>query len=140
MKLRSCFLLKTTATLLFILINMQNNSLAHDTSNDLKSNWTGKDGVNNLEDFKDNQEAQIKAIKEYHKLIWTYLKSYHRFEGQEIAGVKITKSGMIAAAHLVGHMNLKRFLKSKGTYVAIDGNDKPCTIYLRDFAGYKLEF
>ena len=108
-------------------------------NNDWSGEWTGKNGINSLEDFRQNPEVQTKAIKEYHKRIWTYLKPYHHLEGQEIGGVKLTKSGMIAAAHLVGQGNFRnRFLASLGTDVPEDGNKIPCTKYLDLFKGYEI--
>ncbi len=106
-------------------------------NNDWSGTWTGKGGINSLEDFKNNREVQTIAIKNYHKIIWTkYLKNYHSFEGQEINGITLTKSGMTAAAHNVGHGDFKKFLNSGGAIVPKDGNSVPCTEYLKKFGSY----
>ena len=52
-----------------------------------------------------------------------------RFIGTEIAGVPITRNGIIAMAHLGGNSGARQFLESGGTYNPSDGNT-----YLSDYA------
>jgi hypothetical protein len=47
---------------------------------------------------------------------------------------------MIAAAYLVGHNDLKKFLTSDGQDMSQDGNGVFCTKYLKDFSGYDIDF
>lgn len=71
--------------------------------------WTGKNGMNSEKDFLKNPIIQGIAAVEYHDLVWdVYLKDYHKYEGKNIGGIEITKSGMIGAAHGVGHGELKK--------------------------------
>ena len=63
-------------------------------------------------------------------------KYIDRFEGQELNGILITESGILAAAHLAGPGNVKKFLR-KG-YEFKDGNGTKMTEYMVKFSGYKL--
>ena len=110
-------------------------------NNDWTGRWTGKNGIHNREDFLNAPEKQTRAIKDYHDKIWNgLLRNYQKYDGQIIAGYNITKSGMIAAAHLVGHVHLKKFIDSNGIDNKSDGNMVPCTEYLKNFGGYNIEF
>lgn len=60
------------------------------------------------------------ALVRYMKYNWKLLKDYHRFIGDTISGIKVTKAGLLAAAHLKGHIWVKRWLKSNGK---INGKD-----------------
>ena len=53
-------------------------------------------------------------------------------------GIYITESGILAAAHLAGPGNVKKFFR-KG-YEFKDGNGTKMTSYLERFSSYKLEF
>mgnify|MGYP000505802657 FL=1 len=61
----------------------------------------------------------------------------NEFEGQTIAGVKITESGILAAAHLGGARSVKRFLNSNGKKKCHDQYGSSVKSYMRDFAGYE---
>jgi hypothetical protein len=95
--------------------------------------WTGKLGIFSKEDFLDNPDVQKIAIREYHQKVTGYIRSIKQYQGQEIAGVKLTEGGMIATAHLVGHGGLKEFVRSNGQKDPEDGNRIPCSDYLRFF-------
>lgn len=58
------------------------------------------------------------------------------FDGQTVNGMLITESGILAAAHLGGPGNVKRYFK-KGKQFK-DGNGTKLTSYLTKFSGYKL--
>ena len=65
------------------------------------------------------------------------LQSYiDKHEGIVVNGTKITESGILAAAHLAGPGNVKRYFK-KGKQFK-DGNGTKLTSYLTKFSGYKL--
>lgn len=65
------------------------------------------------------------------------LKSYIEYwDGKTIHGKRITESGILAAAHLAGPGNVKKFFK-KGVEFK-DGNGTKMTSYLTQFSGYKL--
>jgi len=108
--------------------------------NDWIGEWTGKDGVWSKEDFLNNPTAQENAIKEYHKKVWKYIVALglDKYIGKKIGGVLITESGLLGGAHLVGVMNLKRFLNSNGQIIPKDGNDVPITHYIDLLNGYDI--
>lgn len=59
--------------------------------------------------------------------------------GTTIKGIKITESGIIAAAHLAGAVSVKRFLRRKGKNKRIvDAFGTSIEQYLRNFADYDL--
>lgn len=60
------------------------------------------------------------ALVRYMRLNWKYLKGYHHYEGRTINNIKVTKAGMLAGAHLKGHIWVKKWLKSNGR---INGKD-----------------
>lgn len=109
-------------------------------NNDWTGIWTGKYGIKSLQDFKDNPAIQGFAIREYHTKIWKYLENVQGHENQEIKGIILTKSGMISAAHLVGHSGLKKFIKSNGEIDVTDKSGVPCSEYLKEFQGYSIDF
>jgi LysM repeat protein len=105
----------------------------------LKENkWTGKDGINNLEDFLSHKEIQDKAIKEYHEIIYSR-QDFSKYEGREVRGVKLTKSGIIAASHLVGGNKFKEFLDNGGHgKIPEDGNGVSCLEYAKKFSSDEI--
>ena len=63
-------------------------------------------------------------------------KYIDEFEGQEINGILVTESGLLAAAHLGGPNSVKRWFRNGK--VAKDGNGVKITQYMQQFSGYKL--
>jgi len=63
-------------------------------------------------------------------------KYIDKFEGQEIDGILVTESGILAAAHLGGAGSVKRYFRSGK--VMQDGNGVKITSYLKKFGGYNL--
>jgi len=107
---------------------------------DKNGNWTGKNGVNSEADFLKAPEVQENAMKEFTQLQWKRLKGLgaDKYIGQTVGGIKITKSGLVAAAHLGGPGNVVKFLKTGGQNVFRDGNGVPVTQYMAKFAGFDL--
>ena len=66
------------------------------------AHFTGKDGVNSKADFLNSPAAQDHAIELYMEKQWSYMADLWKYEGQTINGIKITVSGMLGGAHLVG--------------------------------------
>jgi hypothetical protein len=80
------------------------------------------------------QEKAMLDLLDHNKKI---LKSYIEYwDGKKIHGKVITESGILAAAHLAGPGNVKKFFK-KGKNFA-DGNGTKLTSYLTQFSGYEL--
>jgi hypothetical protein len=67
------------------------------------------------------------------KILRRYIKKY---EGKVVHGVYITESGVLAAAHLAGAGNVRKFFR-KG-YEFKDGNGTKMTSYMRKFSNYEL--
>jgi hypothetical protein len=64
-----------------------------------------------------------------------YIKGYEKYIGKTIKGVKITYSGMYAAAHIGGVGGLKKFLTTG--YNASDGNHSVKS-YMQMFGGFNF--
>ena len=64
-------------------------------------------------------------------------KEIEKYSGRVINGVKITESGIIAAAHLGGAGSVKKFLKSNGRNGFKDGFGTSLRSYMKKFAGYE---
>lgn len=62
-----------------------------------------------------------------------YLRNFKKYVGQEINGVKITWSGMIAAAHLKGARSVKEYLESEGKNIPKDGFGTTIQEYMKLF-------
>ncbi len=113
-------------------------------NNDYQGSFTGRDGVSSLNDFLSDPQAQTQAITRYHNLVWNnYLTQggsggAASYIGQTINGIAVTKSGLVAAAHLVGHGPVKAWLASGGATAPADKTGTKMTEYLQRFAGYEL--
>ena len=66
----------------------------------------------------------------------TLRKEIAKYSGKVINGIYITESGILAAAHLAGAGNVKKFFR-KG-YEFRDGNGTKMTSYMKRFANYQL--
>ena len=60
-----------------------------------------------------------------------------KFSGKIISGVKVTESGILAAAHLGGAGSVKRFLNSNGAKKCKDNYGTSVKSYMREFGGYE---
>ena len=63
-------------------------------------------------------------------------KYIDKFEGQELNGILITESGILAAAHLGGAGSVRKYFRSGK--IAKDGNGIKITNYMQRFSGYQL--
>jgi hypothetical protein len=63
-------------------------------------------------------------------------KFIDQFEGQEINGILITESGILAAAHLAGAGSVRKFFRNGKEFK--DGFGTSMTSYMTEFGGYKL--
>jgi len=77
--------------------------------------------------------AMLDLLSHNKKILQSYINQY---SGVIVDGTKITESGILAAAHLAGPGNVKRYFK-KGKQFK-DGNGTKLTSYLINFSGYKL--
>ena len=89
------------------------------------------------EEFLNNPELQEKAMHELLKHNKKKLRRFiEKYEGDVVHGVLITESGILAAAHLAGQGNVRRFFR-KG-YEFKDGYGTKMTSYMVQFGGYDL--
>lgn len=69
---------------------------------------------------------------------WILRKDISRFEGKWVGGVQVTESGILAAAHLAGPGNVKKYLRSYGALNFQDTYGTSITNYMRKFSGYDV--
>ncbi|MAP81021.1 MAG: peptidoglycan-binding protein LysM [Aequorivita sp.] len=94
-------------------------------------------GLKNADNFLFDTRQQEAAFTAYVSLNkWILRKDIKRSVGKTIAGIKITESGILAAAHLAGAGNVKKFLRSAGVNRFADANGTSIRYYLRKFSGY----
>ncbi|OYU85277.1 MAG: peptidoglycan-binding protein LysM [Flavobacterium sp. BFFFF2] len=100
-------------------------------------NTLKKVGIHNTSRFLQSprlqEEAFVALLAQNKDALAKYI-SY--FEGKVVAGVKITESGILAAAHLGGVSSVKRFLNSNGKWRCRDHNGASVRSYMREFGGY----
>ena len=90
-------------------------------------------------EFLQNPELQEEAFKRYVKRNREILaKEIERYSGKYINGIKITESGILAAAHLAGAGAVKKYLHSYGSQSSVDAYGTRIEDYLRKFADYDL--
>ncbi|WP_422092224.1 peptidoglycan-binding protein LysM [Tenacibaculum ovolyticum] len=89
--------------------------------------------------FLKTPELQEKAFIAYCKVNkWILRKDIKRSVGKTINGTKITESGILAAAHLSGAGNVKKYLRSNGTLKFNDAFGTSIKSYMKKFAGYDV--
>ncbi len=81
------------------------------------------------------QEKAFVALLAKNK--WELKDEIAKYDGDIVGGVRVTESGILAAAHLGGVGSVKRFLKSNGTRKCRDGNGASVKSYMKDFGGYE---
>lgn len=84
------------------------------------------------------QEAAFYANAARNK--WILIRDIKKFEGKVINGIKITESGILAAAHLAGPGSVKKYLRSWGANGFSDGFGTSIGFYIKKFAGYDTSF
>ncbi len=96
-------------------------------------------GVTNVASFLNNPILQEKVF--YANLSrnkWILRKDIRKYVGRKIAGLDITESGILAAAHLAGPGNVKKFLRSRGNHSVKDAYGSSISYYMKIFAGYDV--
>ena len=67
---------------------------------------------------------------------WILRRDINNYVSTYIGGIKITESGILAAAHLAGAGNVKKYLRSGGTITFNDAFGTSIKHYLKKFSGY----
>jgi len=79
------------------------------------------------------EEAIRKLLKSNKKILKKQIK---KFDGKLVNGILVTESGLLAAAHLVGPGNVKKWVRNGK--MSKDGNGVKLTEYINTFNGYNL--
>ena len=95
-------------------------------------------GIHDSTHFLNSPKLQEKAfVALLSKNKWQLKDEIEKYRGKVIDGVKITESGLLAAAHLGGVGSVKRFLKSNGKYKCKDQYGTSVKSYMKEFGGYE---
>ena len=100
-------------------------------------NGLGYSNISNRKFLSDpslQEQAMEDLLVHNKKVLRRYINKYN---GKTINGIYITESGILAAAHLAGPGNVKKFF-NKG-YEFKDGNGTKMTSYLIKFSNYRLD-
>jgi hypothetical protein len=71
---------------------------------------------------------------------WILKRDIQWSVGKKINGIEITESGILAAAHLAGAGNVKKYLRSNGEKNAYDAFGTDVEQYMKRFGGYDTSF
>jgi len=94
-------------------------------------------GIYNTTAFLNSPALQERAFKALLcKNKYELKKEISMFEGKIINGIKVTESGLLAAAHLAGADAVKKFLHSNGKKGFKDGFGTSLKSYIKKFGGY----
>jgi hypothetical protein len=98
-------------------------------------------GVDNPDVFIKDSELQEKAFSAHtSRNKWILRRDIKRYVGRYMNGVKVTESGILAAAHLAGAGNVKKYLRSGGVFRFEDAFGTSIRYYLKRFSGYDTSF
>jgi hypothetical protein len=94
-----------------------------------------------MDQFRQNPELQEQAQRWHEQDVLQYVTDtgLDTFVGQEVAGVKVTPSSLIAMAHLGGNYGMRQFLESGGEYDPSDSNGTKISDYGKMFSGMNVE-
>ena len=95
--------------------------------------------IYNVENFLKNPEQQEKAFKALCSLNKHILRRDIKWSvGKKINGIVITESGILAAAHLGGAGNVKKYLRSNGGVNFNDAFGTSIQNYMKKFSGFDV--
>jgi len=96
-------------------------------------------GIHSNDDFLNDPELQERAfITNLERNKWVLRRGIKWYVGRVFNGVKVTESGILAAAHLAGPGNVKRYLRTHGASGFEDANGASIRYYMKKFAGYDV--
>lgn len=93
-----------------------------------------KDSIHFMNSPKLQEKAFLTLLSKNKYELQDYINQY---EGKVVNGLKITESGILAAAHLGGVGSVKKFFNTNGERVKKDAYGTSVKTYMRDFAGYE---
>jgi hypothetical protein len=95
--------------------------------------------IYNTSAFLQDPELQEKAFIALCKVNkWILRRDFKNYVGKTINDIKITESGILAAAHLSGAGNVKKFLRSNGVKRFSDAYGTSMQSYIKKFASYDV--
>lgn len=98
-------------------------------------------GIKNPTTFLKNPELQEKAFfLNASRNKWVLRRDITRFSNTWVDGVKITESGILAAAHLAGPGSVKKYLRSGGQDAFKDAFGTSIRSYLKRFSGFDVSY
>jgi len=96
-------------------------------------------GVSNADYFLNDPVLQERIFElNVARNKWILRRDIKRFVGKRINGVIISESGMVAAAHLAGAGNVKKYLRSYGQNDFSDAYGSNIEHYMKKFANYNI--
>ena len=97
-------------------------------------------GIYDSNYFLSSPAVQERIFTKYLRYNKKALKKYiKKYEGKNVAGIKVTESGILAAAHLAGSGGVRKFLRSNGRKSSKDAYGSSVKHYMKKFGGYDLE-
>ena len=110
-------------------------------NNDWVGSWTGKDGVKSKADYLNGRKHQLTAINFLVNKNCNYIRNdnINEFFGTTMNKVELTESGCIAASHLVGYGELKKYALSNGSLNKKDGLGTSVQDYMDLLNYYDME-
>lgn len=98
-------------------------------------------GINNSSSFLNSPNLQEKAfVALLAKNKWELKDVIEKYDGTVLNGVKITESGILAAAHLGGVGSVKKYFRSNGKRYIKDSYGTSIRSYIKSFGGYDTSF
>lgn len=100
-------------------------------------NNLGYRDINNrafLSDPELQEQVMLELLQHNYGILKRYIEKY---DGKVVHGIEVTTSGILAAAHLAGPRNVKRWFNSGKDFK--DGFGTKLSTYLENFSGYELE-
>ncbi len=95
-------------------------------------------GINNNSEFLNNPKLQEKAFIALLKINkWKLRNLIKEYRGKVVDGVRVTESGILAAAHLGGAGSVRKYLESNGERKCKDNYGTTIKSYMKQFAGYE---
>ena len=98
-------------------------------------------GIHDCDSFLNNPRLQEKAfVALLAKNKWLLQDEIDKYEGRLINGIKITESGILAAAHLGGAGSVKKYFRTNGKRYLRDAYGTSVRSYLENYSGYDTSF
>ncbi|NNL89060.1 MAG: hypothetical protein HKP25_08315 [Marinicaulis sp.] len=118
---------------------------AETSRNDWIGDWLTRaqnNGVTSKATYLSKPSAQDVAVRQFHDRVAAYINALDLldYEGQVINGIEITKSGLLAACHLLGCGTVRDYLEAPGSGTPADAYGTTIEEYLSLFANYETVF